>query len=144
MIEAGTAVVPILDVVRESPQWNFLFLTKNPKRLVDIEWPENAWVGTTVDVQSRVKPAIAAMKKVKATVRYLSCEPLLEELTFPTMECFDWVIIGAQSSHGGQPEKQPDPQWVKSLMQQAWDAGCKVYCKPNLKALIKEYPETVV
>jgi hypothetical protein len=70
------------------------------------------------------------------------CEPLLEELTFPTMECFDWVIIGAQSSSGALKEKQPEAEWVKSLMTQAWKADCKVYCKPNLKALIKEYPET--
>ena len=38
------------------------------------------------------------------------------------------------------PEMQPKSEWVKSLMLQAWDAGCKVYCKPNLKAGVKEYP----
>jgi hypothetical protein len=38
------------------------------------------------------------------------------------------------------PEMQPKSEWVKSLMLQAWDAGCKVYCKPNLKTGVKEYP----
>ncbi len=59
----------------------------------------------------------------------------------PEMNRFDWIIIGAQSSHGGKPEQQPDPKWVRSLMQQVWNAGRKVYCKPNLRASVKEYPE---
>ena len=78
----------VLKVVAENPQWNFLFLTKNPSRLVEIEWPANAWVGTTVDRQARVEPAIAAFQQIKATVRFLSCEPLLEELNFPTPGLF--------------------------------------------------------
>jgi len=98
--------------VREAPQWNFLFLTKSPERLVDIEWPPNAWVGTTVDTQDRVEPAVKTFKKIRATVRYLSCEPLLEQLEFPTLACFDWVIIGARSGHGGEPEKQSEAEWV--------------------------------
>jgi hypothetical protein len=53
---------------------------------------------------------------------------------------FDWVIVGARSKTTQLPEMQPKSEWVKSLMLQAWDAGCKVYCKPNLKAGVKEYP----
>jgi protein gp37 len=131
----------VLEVVHKSPQWNFLFLTKNPKRLVDIDWPKNAWVGTTVDRQDRVGPAIKAMAEVKATIRFLSCEPLLERLQFPTMACFDWVVIGARSGSGAEPEQQPEREWVHALMEQAWKANCNLYCKPNLKALIKEYPD---
>ena len=130
----------VLAEVRAAPQWNFIFLTKNPKRLVDIEWPDNAWVGTTVDRQKRVSAAVAAFKKIKAKVKFLSCEPFLTELKFPTLECFNWVIIGAQSSHGDCQEVQPKPEWVQSLMNQAWDAGKKVYLKPNLRAAVKDYP----
>jgi len=39
----------VLAEVRAAPQWNFLFLTKFPQRLAEIAWPENAWVGTSVD-----------------------------------------------------------------------------------------------
>ena len=130
----------VMAAVREAPSWNFLFLTKNPKRLVEIDWPENAWAGATVDSQARVRPTIAAMKKVKAKVRFVSCEPLLAELKFPTMKCFDWVIIGAQSSHGSLPEFQPEVSWVNSLIDQAHDSGCEVYCKPNLRWSMREYP----
>jgi protein gp37 len=130
----------VMAAVRQAPSWNFLFLTKNPKRLVDMDWPDNAWAGATVDTQARVRPTIAAMKKVKAKVRFVSCEPLLAELKFPTMKCFDWVIIGAQSSHGSLPEFQPEVAWVNLLIDQAQDAGCRVYCKPNLRWSLREYP----
>ncbi len=137
---SNTRIQKVMAAVRKAPSWTFLFLTKNPARLVDIDWPDNAWVGATVDTQARVKPTLKAMKKVTAKVRFLSCEPLLEELKFPTMECLDWVIIGPQSSHGDLPEKQPDVAWVNSLIDQARKDGCKVYCKPSLKWDIQEYP----
>ena len=130
----------VLESVRKYPKWNYLFLTKNPKRLVDIEWPDNAWVGTTVDIQARVQPAEEAFEKIKAKVKFLSCEPLSEELTFTNLKVFDWVIIGARSKTSEAPAMQPKREWVQSLIRQAWDAGCEVYCKPNLKAGVKEYP----
>lgn len=128
----------VLKTVRTHSEWTYIFLTKNPKRLVDIKWPDNAWVGATVDVQKRVEPTIAAMDKVKAKVRFISCEPLLEEIKFPTMKCIDWLIIGPRSKGGAV--SQPEEQWVINLMRQAWDAGKKVYCKPDLRAAIREYP----
>jgi protein gp37 len=78
---------------------------------------------------------------VKASVKFVSSEPLLEPLQFSKLELFDWIIIGSQSKTTQVPAKQPDRRWVFELMTQAYDAGCKVYCKPNLKAGIKEYPK---
>jgi len=132
----------VLEACRNSPQWNYLFLTKNPARLPLIDFPENAWVGTTVDVQARVKPAIEAFRNVKATVRFVSCEPLRESVVFPTMEMFDWVIIGGQSKTSREGEAQPQWEWVWSLTQKARDDGCKVYWKPNLRPeRPREYPD---
>lgn len=130
----------ILEAVREAPQWNFLFLTKNPGRLPEIEWPENAWVGTTVDCQARVKPAEEAFAQVNAAVKFVSCEPLREPLAFEHLERFDWVIVGGQSRSSGQPEMQPEWNSVESLLQQARDVGSAVYFKPNLVVRPREYP----
>lgn len=130
----------VLEVVRETPKWNFLFLTKNPKRLIDIEWPDNAWVGTTVDVQSRASNAQDAFKKVNAKVKFLSCEPLQEKLTFTDLSMFDWIIIGGRSRNTKLPEFQPKWEWVESLLMKAREYGLKVYFKPNLTARPKEYP----
>lgn len=131
----------VISIVREASQWNFLFLTKNPKRLVGIDFPENAWVGTTVDIQARVKPAEEAFRQVKAKVKFVSCEPLLEPITFSNIGIFDWIIIGGRSKNSNLPELQPEWAWVESLIIQAREAVCKVYCKPNLNvSLPKEYP----
>jgi len=119
--------------VREFPEWTFVFLTKNPARLPTITWPDNAWVGTTVDVQARVKPAIDALKQVKAPVRFVSCEPFLEELTFPEMP-FEWLIIGGRSKTANLPEFQPKWDWVQKLVVQARKNGIAIYFKPNLRS----------
>lgn len=134
----------VLFVVRESPQWNFLFLTKSPKRMIEIDWPNNAWVGTTVDVPARVKAAEAAFAQVKAKVRFLSCEPLREKLTFSSLEMFDWVIVGGQSASTGEPAMQPEWEWFESLFLQARHWGKPVFCKDNLdlnSIKPEEYPK---
>src|SRR5262249_26799725 len=72
----------VVSVVRDCPQWHFLFLTKFPLRLTEFVFPPNSWVGTSVDRQARVETAERAFRQVRARVKWLSCEPLLEDLTF--------------------------------------------------------------
>jgi len=131
----------VMDAVRTSPQWTYIFLTKNPSRMIDIEWPENAWVGTTVDIQKRVKPAEEAFSQFEATAKFISVEPFLEDLRFNNIGVFDWVIIGGQSRSSRSPEFQPEKQWVRSLVNQAWAADRPLFLKPNLTAGVKEYPK---
>jgi len=96
----------VLESVTNNPKWNFLFLTKNPKRLLYFAFPKNAWVGTTVDIQSRVGVAEDVFKQIDASVKFLSCEPMLEELTFSDISMFDWVIIGGSSGNHRTPASQ--------------------------------------
>ena len=130
----------VLNVCREQSQWTYLFLTKNPKRYTTIDFPPNAWVGTTIDTQARVKPAEDAFRKVKATIKFVSLEPLLEEVTFPNPSLFDWYIIGGQSQTSKSPAFQPEWRWVETILSQARSAGKMVYFKPNLTIKPKEYP----
>jgi protein gp37 len=140
----------VLAEVRAAPQWNFLFLTKFPQRLAEIEWPENAWVGTTVDKQYRVSIAEKAFQEVQATVKWLSCEPLLEDLSFSSLAMFDWVVMGGQSESSRTPAFQPPWAWVDHLLQQIYAANAlrrqrgqqpiKLYWKPNLAVRPQEYP----
>ena len=133
-------IVAVLAEVRAAPQWNFLFLTKFPQRLATIDWPANAWVGTSVDRQHRVPIAEKAFREVNAPVKWLSCEPLLEDLTFSSLEMFDWIVLGGQSESSQAPGFQPPWAWVKHLLRQAWAADCLVYMKPNLTVRSQEYP----
>lgn len=134
----------VFEVVRENPQWNFLFLTKFPKRMVEFDYPINAWLGTSVDCQARVKAAEEAFENVKSGTRWLSVEPMLEPLKFNRLDLFDWIVIGGASRSSGAPAWVPPLDWLVDLHQQAREAGCKIYYKDNLglpDALrIREFP----
>ena len=130
----------VLDVVRKSPQWNFLFLTKFPQRYLKLEFPDNAWIGTSVDSQKMIQNAEEIFKDVKAKVKWLSCEPMMERLTFKHLDRFQWVVIGGSSKSTQTPEFRPPREWVTHLWQQARAAGCMIYEKPNLLERCQEYP----
>ncbi|GAF99332.1 unnamed protein product, partial [marine sediment metagenome] len=130
----------VILTISGAPQWTFLFLTKYPKRMVDIGWPSNAWVGTTVDTQARVRVAEESFAKIKAPVKFVSCEPMLEKLTFSSLNMFDWVVMGGASKSSKTPEFNPPWLWAEHLLNQAREAGCDVYFKPNLKNRPREYP----
>ena len=100
----------------------------------------------TVDKQERVEIAEDVFQKVNASIKFVSCEPLLENVVFSNIEIFDWLIIGAQRNFNGQPAQQPKSGWVTSLLKQARDANLKVFFRPNLrvgpqKDKPMEYPE---
>jgi protein gp37 len=140
----------VLAEVAANPQWNFLFLTKFPKRMTDFDVPENAWMGTTVDLQARVANAEKAFEKVRARVRWLSIEPMLEPLAFANLKLFDWVVIGGASptraidGTPSTPAWAPPLDWIVKLHEQARAAGCKVYYKTNSglsdAIRLREYP----
>lgn len=134
-------ILKVLEQVKSNPKWTFIFLTKNPERLKSFEFPYNSWVGTTVDTQDRANLAQKHMPDVKARVKFISCEPLLEHVKFNDLFWCHWVIIGGRSRNSNGPESQPEWSWVKELTDRAYEDGCKVYWKPNLTVRPKEYPE---
>jgi protein gp37 len=123
---------------RENPQWEYLFLTKFPSRYTKLtDLPKTGWFGTTVDDQRRVPLAEGAFRDIEGVkVKWLSLEPLLAPLKFTDLSMFDWVVIGSQSGTnqptGWVPPIAPPFEWVARLVDQAHEAGCKVYLKPNL------------
>lgn len=134
----------VLAAVRAAPQWNFLFLTKFPVRLAEFPFPDNAWVGTTVDCQARVKSAERAFRTVRARVKWLSIEPLLEPITFTSLEMFQWVVLGGASRSTDTPAWTPPRRWIDAVECQARAAGCMLYEKTNLgmdcERRLREYP----
>lgn len=135
----------VMDSARRSPQWNFLFLTKFPQRIVELgELPVNAWMGTSVDCQDRVANAEKAFAKMTGGTKWLSIEPMLTPLKFKQLDLFDWVVIGGASESTQSPAWIPPMDWLVDLHKQARDAGCKIYYKTNLflpnELRIKEFP----
>lgn len=134
----------VLQQVADNPQWNFLFLTKFPKRMAEFKIPRNAWMGTTVDLQARVKSAEDAFEKVDCEVKWLSIEPMLQPLKFTRLELFDWVVIGGSSKSTQTPSWTPALDWIVDLHSAARRAGCRIYYKANAgmsdDLRIKEFP----
>jgi protein gp37 len=122
----------VVAMIGAAPDWNFLCLTKFPKRMAEFEIPPNAWMGTTVDLQARVNAAEDAFANVQSGVRWLSCEPLIEPLRFKHLDRFNWIVIGGASSTDNTPTWRPPFEWVADVVRQARDAGLKVYMKTNL------------
>lgn len=140
----------VLDRVRDNPQWTFLFLTKFPIRMAEFTYPPNAWLGTSVDRQWAVERAEKAFRAIKASgfdgVCWLSCEPMLERLTFTGLDMFDWVVMGGASKSTQTTEHFPPFDDIVHLYTQARDTGCRVYMKTNLLGdgtRVREYPGEV-
>jgi protein gp37 len=107
----------VFAVMEECPQHQFQVLTKRPERALRLAnrlpWPENIWLGTsveTIDVARRVD----ALRDVPATVRFLSCEPLLGPLDGLRLDGIHWVIGGGESGRGFRP---CEPLWASGLQQ---------------------------
>jgi protein gp37/ParB-like chromosome segregation protein Spo0J len=117
-----------------NPQWEYLYLTKFPQRYDRLQLPASGWIGASVDEQHRAEPTLAAMRKVSGVkVKWLSLEPLLEPITFSTLEGIDMIVIGAQSENIGQNSSFSPPfEWVADLVATARRDGCKVWLKTNL------------
>ena len=128
----------VLDIVRQAPRHSFQFLTKNPERLSSQEWRTNAWVGASAVTQAMADRAIVALSNVRASVRFLSCEPLHEMIDLGDI-CLDWLIIGAQT---GPAAFQPERKWVDRLLDFAAERHTPVFLKPNLRgyATRREFP----
>lgn len=135
-----------------NPAWQYITLTKFPKRYVGLDMPPGAWIGTSVDEQKRVRIAEDAFREIDGgRVKWLSLEPLLEPLEFTDLSMFDWVVIGAQTEtrqpSGTVPAFAPPFEWVARIVAQAREAGCRVHLKPNLSngrpgmQMPDEYPD---
>lgn len=111
-------VQDIFDVIRETPHHTYQVLTKRAKRMARvadrIEWPTNMWMGTTIEDQASLH-RIDALRSVPASVRFLSCEPLLESLPSVDLSGIGWVIVGGESGPRARPIQE---DWVTGLRDQ--------------------------
>ncbi len=69
----------VFQVTRRYPQHTFIFLTKQPQNLIKFSpYPENCWIGVSATNQTMIDFAMPYLAKIKANVKFLSLEPLLE------------------------------------------------------------------
>lgn len=109
----------VFDVMRDTPHHTYQVLTKRSLRLARIadklEWPENVWMGVSVEDSSVLK-RVDHLRGVPAAVRFLSCEPLLGPLDGIDLAGIGWVIAGGESGPNYRP------------MELAWARGIRDAC----------------
>ena len=77
--------------------------------------PNNVWLGVTVECKSS-KKRIDYLRNINAPLKFLSCEPLLEDLGKLDLSNIDWVIVGGESGKKARPMKS---EWALSIMNQS-------------------------
>ncbi len=109
----------ICDVIKLARQHTFQVLTKRADRMVDFfkfnKAPQNVWFGVTVENKKHGLPRIDKLRHTNVPIRFLSCEPLLEDLGNVDLSNIDWMIVGGESGPKARPMK---PEWVINLKEQ--------------------------
>jgi len=127
----------VFDACLESPEWEYLFLTKWPARYAQMPLLKKAWYGASVIQQSdvaRVEKAMAAFET--DCVKWISLEPMLGPITFNDLSWCNLVVIGGQTSttqpEGYVPEFAPEFDWVVNVVNECREFGVPYYIKANL------------
>ena len=120
----------VFEVVRRAHWHTFQILTKRADRLAeyfeDRVAPDNAWMGVSVEDRKYGLPRIDHLRQVPARVRFLSVEPLLEDLGEMDLTGIHWVIVGGESGPKARP-MQPD--WVLSIQEQCEEQDAAFFFK---------------
>lgn len=108
----------VFDVMNRCPQHTFQLLTKRTKRLREVastvNWTSNIWIGASVE-DSRVLDRVPDLLCVRASVRFLSIEPLIGPIDRVPLQGIQWVIVGGESGPGARPMEKG---WVESILRQ--------------------------
>ena len=152
----------IFDVIEQTPWHTYQILTKREKIMAkyfaDKVLPKNVWLGVTVE-DGKTKHRIDYLRNIKASIRFISMEPLLEDVGNLNLENIHWVIVGGESGISARPMK---PEWALNIKGQCkqqdvafffkqwgtWGAdGIKRNKKENGRKLngeiYDEYPELI-
>ena len=130
-------------LIAATPNLDWLLLTKrigNAEKMLlhaigDSFYPhhENVWLGITVCNQEEADRDISKLLKIPAVKRFLSIEPMIDEIRLPRYiweddNCgmIDWVICGGESGPKARPM---NPQWVRYLRDQCVDADIPFFFK---------------
>lgn len=119
----------VMAVIRSTPRHTYQILTKRAERMAEYfatrAIPANVWLGVSVEA-SNVKYRIDSLRNLPASIRFLSCEPLIDDLGELDLTNIDWVIVGGEHAINARPMKEP---WVLSIKEQAEKQGALFFFK---------------
>lgn len=121
--------------IMEMANWHtYQVLTKRADRMQELLTTKlqeagrlkHIWWGVSVEDRKYGLPRIDLLRKAPVEVRFLSVEPLLEDLGILDLEGISWVIVGGESGAGARPIKQ---EWVLSIKRQCDEANVPFFFK---------------
>lgn len=120
----------VFDVIQRCPQHTFQVLTKRAERLASFfkhhAVPSNAWIGVSVEDREHGVPRINHLRKVDARIRFLSVEPLLDDVGDLDLTDIHWVIVGGESGPKARPMKL---EWVECIQRQCLEQSVQFFFK---------------
>jgi protein gp37 len=127
-------IAHVASVMRLADWHTYQILTKRPKRmeqlltgrLRDAALAPHIWWGVTVENRKHGLPRIDALRRTGAAMKFLSIEPLLEDLGIFDLTGIDWVIVGGESGPGARPLEE---SWVTSIQKQCYSARVPFFFK---------------
>jgi len=111
----------VIKVIINNPQHTFQILTKRPKNMkeyFDVFFKENKinisnlWVGVSIENQKEANERIPLLSDIKANIRFLSVEPLLEGVNLHGISNIKWVIVGGET---GKNARFLNRRWVRNI-----------------------------
>lgn len=119
----------VMLTITKTPQHRYQILTKRAERMEDYftshAVPENVWLGVTVEA-SEVRFRIDHLRDLPASVKFLSCEPLVDDIGELNLDGIDWVIVGGESGSQARPMKE---EWVLNIKRQVESNGAAFFFK---------------
>lgn len=120
----------VFDVMGRAPQHTFQVLTKRADRMDrfcrEIRVPPNVWLGVSVENRRHGIPRIDILRMIDVKVRFLSVEPLLEDVGDMNLAGIHWVIVGGES---GVRARRMKEEWVDGVKRQCDQAGVAFFFK---------------
>lgn len=114
----------VLGVIVRTPHHSYQILTKRAARMARFfqnrAVPGNVWLGVSVENRRHGVPRIDHLRHIQARIRFLSVEPLLEDIGALDLTGIHWVIVGGESGPKARPMQ---PEWAESVHRQ-----CKNQC----------------
>ena len=151
----------VFSACEKALQHNYLFLTKNPDRYIELQEKgklvvaDNMWYGTSVTNREQLKNAKVFGELNCRTKTFLSVEPLLEDITVSDIwyDCMlsnvvDWMIIGAET--GNRKSKViPEKDWIRAIVSDCHNESVPVFMKSSItdiwgNSLVQEFPKELL
>lgn len=119
----------VFEVIRKANHHKYQILTKRSERLLEIapllRWPDNLWMGVTVEMEEFAY-RISHLIQTPAKVKFISFEPLLNNINTLDLKGINWVIVGGES---GPKSRIMEKEWVINIKDHALNNGIPFFFK---------------